>query len=217
MDPRKTVILQVVAKAITAKQKEPSANQDACDTLLGSIVGTFLLRLGDKEPKEAIKMVEGKHEIISTVAALVPTALLPNSDRAHPSIHADRVWTKASAFLTDTVEAEKQDIQMRLEKNKRKRAMVDMFRKADRNLELQQSVEQERQKIGVAGQKRKHNAVGSGTKSSTTLDKMGRRIENFKKLEDILQTRQEALAKDVRQLEVAAAKPEESTKRVKTG
>jgi len=147
MDPRKTVILQGVAKAITAKQKEPSANQDARDTLLGTIVGTFLLRLGDKEPREAIKMVEGKHEIISTAAALVPTALLPNSDRTNPSIHADKVWTKALACLTDTVEAEKHDVQMRLEKNKRKRAMVDLFRKADKNLELQQSIEQERQKI----------------------------------------------------------------------
>jgi len=140
-------MLQGVAKAITAKQKELSVSQEARDALLGTIVGTFLLRLGDKEPKEAIKMVEGKHEIISTVAALVSTALLPNSDRTDPLIHADRVWTKASAFLTDTVEAEKHDIQMRLEKNKRKRAMVDIFRKADRNLELQQSIEQERQKI----------------------------------------------------------------------
>lgn len=68
-----------------------------------------------------------------------------------------------------------------------------------------------------AGQKRKHDAVDSGRKPSTKLDKVGRRIENFKKLEDVLQNRQADLAKDVQQLEAAAAKPEETTKRVKRG
>jgi len=71
--------------------------------------------------------------------------------------------------------------------------------------------------VASAGQKRKHNAVDGGTKPSTKLDKVGRRIENFKKLESVLQDRQADLAKHVRHLGVAVAKPEESTKRVERG